>query len=127
MLKVSLKSSVQDHMVTKKEGVSGTKHFYWVSLYGIRSFRAQFHHFSCFCVYIKFPRHRQKLLMYTLINFFPETQRTSCLLVVFLQDMDMQEAMSPVLEKVFDDEAGLMDVAAAVIPPLNNWHRFVLI
>ena len=39
----------------------------------------------------------------------------------------MQEAMSPVLEKVFDDEEGLLDVAAAVIPPLNNWHRFVLI
>ena len=39
----------------------------------------------------------------------------------------MQDAMSPVLEKVFDNEAGLMDVAVAVIPSLNNWHRFVLI
>ena len=37
----------------------------------------------------------------------------------------MQEAMSPVLEKVFDDEAGFMSVVAAAKLPLNNWHRFV--
>ena len=31
--------------------MSGTKHFYWVPLYGIRSFHASFHHFSqCFFI-----------------------------------------------------------------------------
>ena len=34
VLKVSLKSS------TQKEGMSGTKHFYWVPLYGMWSFHA---------------------------------------------------------------------------------------
>ena len=46
MLKVSLKSSSRDHIWSQKEGVSGTKYFYWVPLYGIRSFHASFHHFS---------------------------------------------------------------------------------
>ena len=30
----------------KKEGVYGTKYFYWVTLYGISSFHASFLHFS---------------------------------------------------------------------------------
>ena len=38
------------YMVTT-EGVSGTKHFYWVPLYGIRSFHASFHNFlQCFYI-----------------------------------------------------------------------------
>ena len=57
MLKVSLKSSTQDHVLSQKEGVSGTKHFYWVPFYGIRSFHASFHNVS---MYMKFP---QKLVM----------------------------------------------------------------
>ena len=46
MFKVSLKSSTRDHVWSQKEGVSGTKHFYWFTLYGIRLFHASFHHFS---------------------------------------------------------------------------------
>ena len=50
MLKVSLKSFTRGHIWSQKI-VSGTKHFYWVPLYGIRSFHASFHHFpSCFCI-----------------------------------------------------------------------------
>ena len=41
----------QDHIFSQKWGVTGTKHFYWVPLFGIRSCHASFHHFSeCFCI-----------------------------------------------------------------------------
>ena len=46
MLKVLLKNSTQDHILSQKEGVFGKKHFYFVPLYGIRSFHASFHHVS---------------------------------------------------------------------------------
>ena len=43
---VSLKSSTRDYIWSQKDGVTGTKHFCWVQLYGIGSFHASFHDFS---------------------------------------------------------------------------------
>ena len=44
--------TTQDHIWSQKEGVSGTKHFYWVPLYGIRSFHTSFLVFSqCFYIH----------------------------------------------------------------------------
>ena len=40
MLKVSLKRPTRGHILSQKEGVYGTKHFYWAPLYGIRSVSA---------------------------------------------------------------------------------------
>ena len=34
---------LKDHIRSQKEGMTGTKHFYWVPLYGIRSFHVSFH------------------------------------------------------------------------------------
>ena len=44
---------MRQYVWSQREGVSGTKHFYWVPLYGIRSFHALFHHFHNVSIYIK--------------------------------------------------------------------------
>ena len=57
------------HIWSQKEGVSGTKHFYWVPLYGTRSFHASFQHFLyCFYVYVKWPQ-KLEILLRPLLSF----------------------------------------------------------
>ena len=60
MLKVSLKSSTQDHVWSQKEGVSGTKHFYWVHCMELGHFMLHFTTFHNVSIYMKC---LQKLVM----------------------------------------------------------------